>query len=48
MCGIIHGFSGSYQQAVRFVDLGYKIGVGGTITYLRANKTRRCDSPFAF
>ncbi|HDR1283717.1 TPA: TatD family hydrolase [Pasteurella multocida] len=40
MCGIIHGFSGSYQQAVRFVDLGYKIGVGGTITYLRANKTR--------
>ena len=22
------------------MDLGYKIGVGGTITYLRANKTR--------
>ncbi|XWY19725.1 TatD family hydrolase [Bisgaard Taxon 45] len=40
MCGIIHGFSGSYQQATRFVDLGYKIGVGGTITYQRANKTR--------
>ncbi|TCP94981.1 TatD DNase family protein [Cricetibacter osteomyelitidis] len=40
-CGVIHGFSGSYEQAKRFVDLGYKIGVGGTITYERANKTRQ-------
>ncbi|WP_439294430.1 TatD family hydrolase [Lonepinella sp. BR2882] len=40
-CGVIHGFSGSYEQAKRFVDLGYKIGVGGTITYQRANKTRQ-------
>lgn len=40
-CGVIHGFSGSYDQAKRFVDLGYKIGVGGTITYERANKTRQ-------
>lgn len=39
--GVIHGFSGSYQQAKRFVDLGYKLGVGGVITYPRANKTRR-------
>ncbi|MFC0309712.1 TatD family hydrolase [Gallibacterium trehalosifermentans] len=39
--GVIHGFSGSYAQAKRFVDLGYKIGVGGTITYQRANKTRQ-------
>ncbi|KAE9540438.1 TatD family hydrolase [Ursidibacter maritimus] len=38
--GVVHGFSGSYEQAKRFVDLGYKIGVGGTITYQRANKTR--------
>lgn len=38
--GVIHGFSGSLQQAERFVALGYKIGVGGTITYPRANKTR--------
>lgn len=36
----MHGFAGSYEQAKRFVDLGYKIGVGGTITYTRANKTR--------
>lgn len=39
--GVIHGFAGSYEQAKRFVDLGYKIGVGGTITYPRANKTRQ-------
>lgn len=38
--GVLHGFSGSYQQAMQFVDLGFKIGVGGTITYPRANKTR--------
>lgn len=38
--GVIHGFAGSYAQAKRFVDLGYYIGVGGTITYQRANKTR--------
>lgn len=38
--GVVHGFAGSYEQAKRFVDLGYKIGVGGTITYQRANKTR--------
>ena len=38
--GILHGFSGSYQQAMQFVDLGFYIGVGGVITYPRANKTR--------
>lgn len=38
--GVVHGFAGSYEQAKRFVDLGYKIGVGGTITYQRANKSR--------
>lgn len=38
--GVVHGFSGSLQQAERFVQLGYKIGVGGTITYPRGSKTR--------
>ncbi len=38
--GVVHGFAGSYQQAKKFVDLGYFIGVGGTITYPRATKTR--------
>jgi TatD DNase family protein len=38
--GVVHGFAGSLQQAERFVGLGYFIGVGGTITYPRASKTR--------
>ena len=42
--GVLHGFSGSYQQAKSFVELGYYIGVGGTITYPRANKTRKTIS----
>ncbi|AAZ27843.1 TatD family hydrolase [Colwellia psychrerythraea] len=37
--GIIHGFSGSYQQAMGYIDLGFKLGVGSTITYSRAKKT---------
>lgn len=38
--GVVHGFAGSLQQAERFIALGYYIGVGGTITYPRASKTR--------
>lgn len=38
--GVVHGFAGSLQQAERFIALGYRIGVGGTITYPRASKTR--------
>lgn len=39
-CGVVHGFAGSLAQAQVFIRLGYKIGVGGTITYPRASKTR--------
>lgn len=38
--GVIHGFSGSYELAKSYFNLGFKLGVGGTITYPRANKTR--------
>lgn len=38
--GILHAFSGSQQQAKAFLDLGFKLGIGGTITYQRAQKTR--------
>jgi len=37
--GVIHGFSGSYQQARDYLDLGFKLGIGSTITYSRAKKT---------
>ncbi|OSM95155.1 deoxyribonuclease YjjV [Lonsdalea britannica] len=39
--GVVHGFSGSYEQAMVFIRLGFYIGVGGTITYPRASKTRQ-------
>lgn len=38
--GVIHAFSGSMQQAEQYIDLGFKLGIGGTITYDRAQKTR--------
>ncbi|RUO19697.1 TatD family deoxyribonuclease [Aliidiomarina iranensis] len=38
--GIVHAFSGSYQQAMQWVDAGFRLGVGGVITYERARKTR--------
>ncbi|WP_232366258.1 TatD family hydrolase [Salinimonas sediminis] len=38
--GVIHAFSGSKQVANTYIDEGFKLGVGGTITYDRANKTR--------
>ncbi len=37
---LIHGFSGSFQQGEKLVDLGCFIGVGGVITHPRARKTR--------
>ncbi len=39
--GVVHGFAGSLQQAQAFIKLGYAIGIGGTITYERASKTRQ-------
>jgi len=38
--GVIHGFSGSLVQAQAFIKLGFKLGVGGVVTYQRAKKTR--------
>ncbi|MGO3055669.1 TatD family hydrolase [Halomonas sp. AOP43-A1-21] len=39
--GVVHGYAGSEQQARAFIEAGYYIGVGGTLTYERATKTRR-------
>ena len=39
--GVVHGFTGSEQQARQLIERGLKIGVGGSITYSRAQKTRR-------
>jgi len=39
--GIVHSFSGSLQQAEKYLDQGFCIGVGGAITYTRATKIRK-------
>ena len=36
--GVIHCFSGSAQTALRYVELGYYIGIGGVITFKNAKK----------
>ena len=39
--GVIHSFPGSKQQAAQLHDLGFLLGIGGPVTYERANKLRR-------
>lgn len=31
--GVIHAFSGSYEMALKFIRLGFKLGIGGVITF---------------
>jgi len=38
--GIAHAFNGSLQQAQMFIDMGFKLGFGGAMTYDRASKLR--------
>ena len=38
--GVIHAFSGSVEVAKRYIERGFYLGIGGTITYERAKKTR--------
>lgn len=38
--GIAHAFNGSVQQAQAFIELGFKLGFGGAVTYDRALKLR--------
>ena len=41
MGGIAHAFNGSLQQAHAFIDLGFKLGFGGALTFERALQLRR-------
>lgn len=42
--GMIHSFNGSAQQASRLIDLGYRLGFGGAVTYDRATRLRELVS----
>lgn len=39
--GLIHAFAGSPEQATRFLDLGFVVGLGGATTYERAQRLHR-------
>lgn len=39
--GVVHSWSGSEQQARQLVDLGFHLGIGGPVTYERAQRLRR-------
>lgn len=39
--GVVHSFSGSPEQAAQLWKLGFLIGLGGPLTYPRANRLRR-------
>ena len=39
--GIAHAFNGSAQQAQAFVDMGFRLGFGGAMTFDRALQIRR-------
>ena len=38
--GISHAFNGSLQQARQYMDLGFRLGFGGMLTYERSSKLR--------
>ncbi|MCE5387742.1 MAG: TatD family hydrolase [Acidithiobacillus sp.] len=38
--GVFHSFSGSREQAHQVLDLGFHLGIGGSITYPRARRLR--------
>lgn len=35
--GVIHAFSGSIEMAKKFINLGFKLGIGGVITFKNCN-----------
>lgn len=39
--GVIHSYSGSTEQARQLWDLGFMVGLGGPVTYERANRLRK-------
>ena len=42
--GMIHSYSGSYEQALQLIDLGFHISFGGALTYDNARKLRATAS----
>ncbi len=39
--GIAHAFNGSIQQAQQYLDLGFRLGFGGMLTFAHSSRLRR-------
>lgn len=39
--GIVHAFNGSLEQAQRYIEMGFKLGFGGMLTFENAHKLHR-------
>jgi TatD DNase family protein len=39
--GFCHAFNGNLQQANKYIELGFKLGFGGTLTYENAHKIHK-------
>ncbi len=39
--GMIHSYSGSFEQAIKLIDLGFYLSFGGPITYDNAKRLRK-------
>ena len=42
--GIVHCYSGSLQQAEKYVENGFKLGIGGVITYENSHRLQKIVS----
>lgn len=40
LSGVLHCYSGSYEDAVKYVDMGFYIAFGGALTFKNATKQR--------
>ena len=38
--GVVHSFSGTYEDAKKIVDMGFKIGIGGPVTFKNNERLR--------
>jgi TatD DNase family protein len=41
LTGVVHSYGGSEEQARQLFDRGFLVGIGGPVTYERANRIRR-------
>ena len=45
--GFCHAFNGSQQQAARYIELGFRLGFGGMLTFERSKHLRRLAGELA-